>query len=62
MLRRLLCALGIHDYTPWVAHSPPCISGAAVHEARRCQRPGCGGGSFHRRHRFTEHIKETDQP
>lgn len=54
MWRRLLCAVGLHDYTEWRAHEPPCVSGAAVHRLRHCRRPGCGGGSFHRRHRFEE--------
>lgn len=54
MWRRLLCALGLHDYTEWRAHEPPCaVYGNPTHYVRRC-RPGCGGSSFHRRHRFEE--------
>lgn len=37
--RYLLCPLGLHWYTPWGMHEPPCIAGPLVnHYVRRCHR------------------------
>jgi hypothetical protein len=51
VIRRLLCLIGRHDYTPWRIHDGPCIAGMS-HSVRRCRRRGCIGGSFYRRNRL----------
>lgn len=35
----LLCKLGLHLWTPWKAHEPPCIAGPSItHYLRKCTR------------------------